>query len=220
MALENLYRCSEDELLDLPQRLAEAFFDDDLYIVAFPNEQKRMDAMVYFFQHYLKAIAPDSVFLADSQELNTIMVVYDSRRYQKKAYMKRLLHMNLKFLHFIPMLGIAQCITLVKEWDMFSSRWLKDFERGAYFHLDLIITRKEKRHQGIAQWMIKELIDEGDIMSMDITVETHQKEHALWYEKLGFVLMNTIVNEENHLHQYCLIERYMKEQKSWIQNIE
>lgn len=220
MALENLYQCTQEEMHDLPQRLAEAFYDDDLYQVAFPQKEKRMKCLIYFFRHYLTAIAPECIFLADSKELNTVMVIYDSRKYQKRQNVKRLLNMNLKFLKFLPMLGPSAFIHLIREWDMFTSRWLNDFERGEYFHLDLIFTRPENRHQGIAEQMIRELIDEGNIMFMDITVETHHKENAIWYEKLGFVLMNTIVNEDNNLHQYCLINRYRKEQTSWTQNIE
>lgn len=220
MALENLYRCTKEELYSLPEHLADVFFTDELYVHAFPKESTRRECMVFFFQHYLEAIAPDCIFLADSKEMNAIMVVYDSRRYQKKAYGMRLLKMNMKFIHFLSMLGVRQFLYLMKNWDMFSSRWINDFETGAYFHLDLLFTQPAMRHQGIATHMVRELIDEGDIMAMDISVETHHYENALWYEKLGFVLMNTIVDEDSGLHQYCLIERYRKESKSWIQNIE
>lgn len=220
MALENLYQCTQEELQDLPQQLAEAFFNDDLYVTAFPKEATRMECMVYYFQHYLTAIGPNSMFLADCEDKNTIMVVYDSRRYQKKAYMKRLLRLNIKLIKLLPMMGFHPFLNLVKGWDMFSSRWLKDFERDDHFHLDLIFTKHEMQHKGIGERMVRELIDEGDIMDMDVSVETHHRENALWYEKLGFVLMNTIVDEENGLHQYCLIARHMEEQTSWIRNIE
>ena len=59
--------------------------------------------------------------------------------------------------------------------------------------------------------MVRELIDEGYIMNMDVSAEVYQKKTALWLEKLGFVLMNTIVDEENDLYQYCLINQQHKE---------
>ncbi len=220
MALENLYQCTMKDLTDLPQRMAEAFQDHPLFFIAFPKAETRHECLVYFFEQYLSAIAPDSMFLADSEELNTIMIVCDSRRYEHRQYLRRLAKMNLKFLYFIPRLGIRHCISLIRNWDMFSSRWLKDFERDKFFHLDGIFTRKEMRGQGKGEAMIRELLDEGEIMDMDISAEAHEKRTALWLEKMGFVLMNTIVDEESDLYQYCLIARHHKEQKSWIQSIE
>lgn len=220
MALENLYQCTSDELADLPQRMADAFFDHPLFTIAFPTTATRRDCLIYFFEQYLAAIAPDSLFLADGKELNTIMIICDSRRYEHFQYLRRLVKMNFKFLYFVPRLGISHCFSLIRNWEMFSSRWLKDFERDQYIHLDMIFTRKEMRGKGKGEAMIRELLDEGDIMDMDVSVEVHEKQTALWLEKMGFILMNTIVDEENDLYQYCLIARHHKEQKSWIQSIE
>lgn len=211
MALENLYQCSQAEIEFLYRDLTTAFFDDDLYQVAFPDVSTRKACMQHYFKYYLQAIGPDCTFLADSEEKNCIMVVYDSRKCDTKSYIKRMCIMNFHFLKFIFLLGIKQSFALLKEWDMFSSRWTKDFVRSDSFHLDLIFTKQEKQHQGIAERMVRELIDEGDIMDMDVTVETHHRKNALWYEKLGFVLMNTIVDSSNNLHQYCLLVRNTKE---------
>lgn len=219
MALENLYRCTKEELTDLPQRMAEAFLDNPLFLVAFPKETNRRECLTYFFEQYLTAIAPDSMFLADGEELNTIMIVCDSRRYRHRQYLRRLVRMNLKFAHFIPRLGLTHCFSLIRNWEMFSSRWLKDFERDKFFHLDVIFTCRDMRGCGKGEAMIRELLDEGEIMDMDISVEAYDKKTALWLEKMGFILMNTIVDEDNDLYQYCLIARHHKEQKSWIQSI-
>lgn len=211
MALENLYRCTQEDLTTLTKDLTTAFFEDDLYLQAFPNEKTRRACMEHYFRNYIEAIAPDCIFLADSEEKNCIMVVYDSRRYQRKAYMKRLLKMNLQFTKFLFMMGVKSSIHLLKEWDMFSSRWISNFVHGPYFHLDLIFTKQAMRGKGIGERMVRELIDEGDIMDMDVTVETHHRENAIWYERLGFVLMNTIIDEQNELHQYCLVVHHAKE---------
>lgn len=211
MALENLYQCTQAEIEFLYRDLTTAFFDDDLYQIAFPDESTRKACLQHFFKYYIEAMRPDCTFLADSEEKNCIMMVYDSRKCVKKNYYQRLIKMNIHFLRFIFILGIRQSINLVREWDMFSSRWTKDFVRSEFLHLDLIFTKKQMQHQGIAERMVRELIDEGDIMDMDITVETHHKKNAVWYEKLGFVLMNTIVDSTNNLHQYCLLVRHTKE---------
>lgn len=211
MALENLYQCTPSQLQTLPEKLAEAFYFSPLFQVAFPDEEKRRECMVFYFKQYLYAIAPEALFLADSEEMRTIMIVCDSRRYQKKEYAKRLCKMNLRFVRFVKKLGMKQCLYLIKHWDMFSSRWMKDFKRSHHFHLDMIITDANEQHKGIAERMVRELIDEGDIMDMDVSAEVYQKETALWLEKMGFILMNTIVDEENYLHQYCLINQQHKE---------
>jgi len=211
MALENLYQCSDHQRQALPERLSEAFYNHPLFQVAFPDESKRSQCMQYFFKQYLDAIAPEALFLADSEQLRTVMIVCDSRRHHKKESMKRLLKMNLRLIHLLPMIGLRQSIYLIRHWDMFSHRWFQDFKRNHNFHLNMIISDAAKRNKGIAEWMVRELIDEGDIMDMDISAEVYQKEMALWLEKMGFILMNTIVDEENHLHQYCLIAQHHKE---------
>lgn len=219
MALENLYQCTKEELTDLPQRMADAFFDNPLFLTAFPTEETRRDGMIYYFTQYLAAIAPESMFLADSKELNTMMIVCDSRRHEHRRYYHRLMKMNTKLIKLIPQLGLKHSYALLRNWEMFSSRWLKDFKRDKYFHLEAIFTRSDARGTGRGEAMIRELLDEGDIMDMDISTEAYDKQTALWLEKIGFVLMNTIVDEENDLYQYCFIAQHHKEQKSWIQSI-
>ncbi len=211
MALENLYQCTPSQLQTLPEKLADAFYNSPLFQIAFPNEKQRKECMVFYFKQYLYTIAPEALFLADSEEMNTIMIVCDSRRFNQKEYYKRLCKMNLRFVRFVRKLGLKHCLYLIKHWDMFSSRWMKDFERSEHFHLDMMITDAGQRHQGNAERMVRELIDEGDIMNMDVSAEVYQKKTALWLEKLGFVLMNTIVDEENDLYQYCLINQQHKE---------
>ena len=188
MALENLYQCTPSQLQTLPEKLADAFYNSPLFQIAFPNEKQRKECMVFYFKQYLYTIAPEALFLADSEEMNTIMIVCDSRRFNQKEYYKRLCKMNLRFVRFVRKLGLKHCIYLIKHWDMFSSRWMKDFERSEHFHLDMMITDAGQRHQGNAERMVRELIDEGDIMNMDVSAEVYQKKTALWLEKLGFVL--------------------------------
>lgn len=211
MALENLYRCSGEEIKTLYKDLTTAFFDDDLYVLAFPNESTRKQCMEFYFQYYIEAILPESYVLADSDKLQTIMVVCDSRKYQKKSYVWRLFKMNIKFLKIVKLIGIRQAYMLSREWDMFSSRWVKDFLANDYFHLDLIFTKEGMQKQGIASKMVQDLLDEAHNMDMDISVETHHANNVAWYETMGFVLMNTIIDAKSDLHQYCMIHRNQKE---------
>lgn len=217
MALENLYQLSEEQCRRLPRQLSEAFFAHPLFCASFPDETTRKECIAFFMTHYLQMLKPYAMFLADSEEMNAVMVVYDSRRFERKAYWQALLRMDLKLLYIVRLLGIRRSIRFAMDWDAFSKRWVRYFERNAYFHLELLYAKEEKKNTLVN--VLGELIDEGDIMDMNISVKASDKESALWYERMGFVLMNTIVDEESGLHQYCLIARHHKEQKSWIQDI-
>ena len=212
MALENLHRCTQAEIDQLYLELTTIFFDDPLYTTAFPDEEKRRVCMELFFQQYIRAIAPFCLFLADSEAMQSVMVIYDSRRHRSVAYIWNMIKMNTHFLRFLALLGWKQSFQLLKEWDMFTSRWTKDFVAQAYFHLDLVYTKQSAQHQGIATYMVKELLDEAGIMDMDVTVETHELANKKWYESLGFVLMNTIMDERQGLKQYCMLIRNQKKE--------
>lgn len=217
MAIENLYQLSEEQWQGLPKQCSEAFFAHPLFCAAFPDATTRKECIAYFMTHYLYMLAPYAMFLADSADMNAVMVVYDSRRYERKAYWQTLLHMDFKLLYMIRLLGVRRFFRFAAEWEAFSKRWVRDFERNAYFHLEFLYAKETGK--SALTMLLRELLDEGDIMEMNISVKASDKESALWYERMGFVLMNTIVDEESGLHQYCLIARHHKERKSWIQDI-
>lgn len=220
MALENLYQCTWEECENLPNQMADIFFHDVLFEAMFPKEATRKTCLRLFFSEYLKAFGPDSMILADSADRNAYMVIYDKRSTHQPSYFKRMCRMNAKLIRLLPKMGGRNFLHLLKNWDLLSHHWVKSFERDPYLHLDFIFTNDQMRHQGIAKQMVRELVDEGDIMDMDVCVHTFQKQRAVWYEQLGFVLMNTIVDEESGFSQYCLIARHEKERTSWIQSIE
>ncbi len=218
MALENLYQLTMDQWENLPNVLGEAFAEHPLFCHVFPQAEKRKECITFFMTHYLRMVAPYALFLADSEAMNAVMIVYDSRRYSRRDYGKALLQMNVKLAHLMTMIGLRDTWHLIKEWETFSKRWVNDFERHAYFHLEMVYAKADQKQK--MDYLIRELVDEGDIMEMNISVKACDKESALWYERMGFTLMNTIVDEESDLRQYCLIAKHHKEQKTWIRNIE
>lgn len=212
MAFENLYQCNEQDITVLYKDLAAAFYDDDLYITVFPDEATRLECLQFFFRNYVEAIRSSCHFLADNDEMNSIMVVYDSRREQAFRYYLKLIRMNFRFLKFVNILGSFQkSVKVLKDWDMFTSRWTKEFVHGESFHLDMIITKEEARKGGRGSFLVKELLDEAQIMNMDVTVETHHEENASWYESLGFMLVNTFTHTGNDVKQFCLLIRNKEE---------
>ena len=217
MAFENLYQLNEEQYQNLPARLGEAFFLHPLFCRLFPNAQVRKTCITYFMSQYLKLLAPYALCLAESEAMHAVIIVYDSRRYVRKEYWRALLQMDFHLLALVKQLGIRDMLHFIKELESLSKRWVIDFERKAYFYVELVFA-SEMHHKEALQ-LVRELIDEGDIMDMNVAVKTSDKESALWYERLGFTLMNTIVDEESGLDQYCLIAKHHKEQKSWIQDI-
>lgn len=208
MALETLYHLTQHEIDKLHEDMATHFLDDDLYRTVFTDDKKRERVLRYFFRHYLKCIASNCHFVADSKELNSVMVVYDSSLEDPLLYHIRLLWMNIKMLPLLGMLGSWKNVLHVLScWDMFTSRWTKNFIHGFSFHADLIFTREQCRGQGLATTMLQALREEANQRHWDITMETHHEDNIPLYKRCGFAIMLEITHEEYQLKQYCLLQR-------------
>ena len=210
--LEGVYYLNTQEIKTIYREFALNFFDDDLYSTIFPSTSSRQWALPYLFRHYLKAIGPYCHFIADSEDLNCVVMVYDSTKGNQAVYKLRF------FIMAIAMIPVAFGVQSIKNLrhaydclDMFSSKWTKEFVNGDYYHLDLIYTKKEKRNQGLAQQLIKKIIDDAQAKSFDLTLETHHKDNLYLYDKLGFHLMGTITHEEYGLAQYCMLLKASEE---------
>ncbi len=206
MALENLYSLTEKEIANLYKELAKSFDSNALFKSVFQDINTRQRLMEVYFQEYIRAIAPDCTFYADSIQRNCVMVVFDSRKYNKGLYFFRLVRMCIKMTKMV-FIDSSSFIQFVKNWDMFTSRWLHDFIQEAHFHLDLLYTKEAYRKQGLATKMVLELAKDAQEFGIDITVETHEERGLSFYEQMGFTLMNTISHPSNPLKQYCLIMR-------------
>lgn len=206
MALENLYSLNDKEIDLIYKDLAQNFYNDDLYVAIFPNKKTRLELLEIFFQEYIKFMKPYCHFYADSVERLSVMVVYDSRKYKSFSYHRRMLLMNIRMLKLMKAEPAAPFQAL-HSWEMFTSRWVKDFVNKDFFHLDLLYTKKEFRMQGLSSRMLMELVRDAYDLNMDITMETHHDDNLRLYEQFGFILMNTIMVESLKLKQYCLLLR-------------
>lgn len=208
MGLSNLYHLNDEEIALLYKDLSENFFDDDLYITIFPSNASRKKALPFLFKHYLKAIQSNCYIVADSEDKNSIMVVYDSSKESFFPYAMKLVWFNIKMAFMMLRIHSFTSIThMIECVDMFTSRWVKGFVSGESFHIDLLFTRESARQKGLAGTLIREVMDEAKIVEYDITIETHHKSNLSLYEGLGFKLMSTISHEEYDLEQYCLLLR-------------
>lgn len=206
MPLSDLYLMSEKEISMLYKDLAENFYHDDLYCTVFPDDSTRLDTLRHFFKHYVRAIRPYCHFVANSEEIQSVMVIWDSQLEQSLPYHIRLIRMNIDM---IPMLlklrswnGILHVLRCL---DMFTSQWVKEFVTDSYFHLDFFFTRPEARNQGIGYYMLKKLIEEARQQHREITMETHHDENLRLYNKVGFVLMSEVSHSQHGVRQYNLL---------------
>ncbi|MEG1474656.1 MAG: GNAT family N-acetyltransferase, partial [Longicatena sp.] len=94
--------------------------------------------------------------------------------------------------------------------DMFTSRWVKEFVIGDYYHLDFIFTKKDQRNKGLASNLISHLVKEANSKQFDLTMETHHEDNLELYEQLGFVLMSKTSHEDQKVTQYNLLLKYKR----------
>lgn len=208
MSFSGFYKLKDAEIASLHKDLADNFYYDDLYKTVFPDDKNRLRILRYLFKHYLKALRPYCHFLADSKDLNSVMLVWDSSREQPNLYRLRLLWLNIKM---IPMLlslhSFAAIAHVIDCWDMFTSRWIEEFVQDNYFHLDLFFTHREQRGKGLGSKMLANLLYEAEQRGYDITMETHHGDNLSFYQRTGFVLMSEITQPQYQLHQYNLMHK-------------
>lgn len=206
MPLSDLYLMNEKQILNLYKELAETYYHDDLYSAMLPDNTTRLATLRHFFKSYVKAIRPYCHFVADSDQLQGVMIIWDSRLKQVLRCRIRLIWtlvqmipMLIKVYSWNGMLHVLHCL------DMFTSRWIYQFVTGAYFHLDIFYLADCECKVQIGHRMLQELVAEAQIQHREITLHTHQAEHVSLYTKAGFVLMSEISHVCHDIHQYNLL---------------
>lgn len=208
MSFSNVYELNDYEIVHIYESMAENFKDDELYRTVFPNDATRGRMVKFFFKHYLKAIAPFCHFIADSKEKNCVMVVYDSKKEIAWNYHLRLFFLNIKMLGGLCSLHSAESVMhVIKCWDMFTSRWVKEFVVGESYHIDMLYTVPSKRKQGLAKQLLQVVCEDAKKKGIDVTIETHHAQNQALYEEVGFRLMSVITQTNYELKQYCMLMR-------------
>ena len=208
MSFSDFYLLNEKQIANLYKDLAVNFYDDDLYRTVFPDEGSRPRILRYIFKHYLRALRPHCHFLADSKDMNSVMVIWDSSLERPLRYRLAIIWLNIKM---IPMLLSLHSLRSVRHvidcWDMFTSRWIDEFVQDDYFHLDLFFTRQDQRGKGLGHSMMEQLLEEAEACGYDITMETHHADNLSFYQRAGFVLMSEITHSQYQIHQYNLLHK-------------
>ena len=204
--LENVYYLTDEEIHRLYKQIADNYFYDDLYCTIFKSETSRKWALPYLFRHYIKAIRPFCHFVADSSDLNSVMVVYDSSL--DTSILMRLRYVLFIF-SLIPLAFGVHSISSIHHAidciDMFLSFWMKDFVSADYYSVDLFYTKREARHAGYGTKVIESVIQNAKLNHFDVALETHRSDHVSIYEKFGFRLMGNITHEEYNVSKYCML---------------
>lgn len=211
MKLQECYTLTKSDISYLHKHLARAFYEDELYKVVFPEETTRLAALEYFFDCYIEAIHWYCDFYYDEEDFHSCLIVYDARRYKRFEYEIQFLKMNLKLIGLIGIIGFKPFFRLVRNWELFTSRWVKEFVKKDYFHLDLVFTKKKDQGKGYGSALVTAFVDAAKEMGRDITLETHEQKNVDFYDRLGFVLMSVIHMEHLPLKQYCMLMRNKEE---------
>lgn len=207
MAFDTLYHLSEGQIQNVYKQFSISFQEDDLYIALYPDEKQRAKFLRFFFQHYIKLIAPYCHFVGDSSACHSVMIVFDSTL-ETKFYIFRALWFNIKVIAYLLCLRSMQGIqAMFQLWDMFTSQWTKDFVSEEYYHMDLIYTKQDMQGQGLATNLMETLLLESRLIKRDVTMETHHKENLKLYENIGFTCMSTMSKEPYHVCQYNMLYR-------------
>lgn len=206
MKLENVYYLSDEEIFKLYLDVADNYFYDDLYRTIFKSETSRKWALPYLFRHYIRAIRPFCHIIADSEDMNSIMVLYDSSLEIKGFFVFRY------FLFFFSLIPVAIGVHSIRSihhaidcMDMFLSRWMKDFVSDNYYSVDLFFTKRDVRNAGHGKALLDAVVENAKLNHFDIALEAHREDHVQLYENAGFRLMGHITHEEYHLNKYCML---------------
>lgn len=211
MELKDCYILTNDDISILHKYLARAFYYDELYQTTFPQETTRLAALEYFFKCYIEAIHWYCDFYYDQKDFHSCIIVFDEKRYKHVEYEIQFLKMNVKMLYLIKLVGFKNFMKFARNWDLFTSRWVKEFVKKDYYHLDLAFTKNEYKGQGYGSALVEAFVNYAKKMKRDITLETHEEMNKNFYENIGFSLMSIIHMEHLSLKQYCMLMRNKEE---------
>ena len=207
MALENLYSLTEEEISSIYKDFADNFASHIIFTSFFKNTKKRKKLMEIYFQAYIQMIAPYCTFYADSIQKENMMVILDTRKYQKGAHIARMIKMYMKLSKMV-WIDISAFIHIIKNRDILMSQWVDEFIKEPYLHLKFIYVKEYKQRHEMLERMLLELKNDAQILHMNVAMEVYKEEGLKQYEELGFALMNTISYRSFSFQQYCLIMQY------------
>lgn len=210
---ERLYRVKKKDLPQLQDLLTECFQEDPLYHKLIPDDEIREKLLPLLFRSDLLEYFRECDIFADSEDLNSIIVVsdesevYNTLRYYMTEFMATIRtdsylikeDLSLKTLH-----------NFIIGKDYLNSKWTEELHDDDRIHIIYIAVRPSMQHHGLSALLINEVIEYADREGLMISLETHNEKNISFYQRFGFDVYEEI-NEHFGLTQYCLVRRHKGE---------
>ena len=211
---ERLYRVKKKDLPQLQSILTECFQEDPLYQKLIPDEEIRKKLLPKLFKSDLIEYFKECEIFADSEKLNSIVVVSDeSEVYNAISYYITELIATIRTDSYLikedPSLKTLHNFLLGK--DYLNSRWTDKLHDTKRLHIIYLAVRPSMRHQGLSSQLLKELIAYADKEGLMVSLETHNEANVSLYEHHGFEVYEKI-RRHFGLTQHCLIRKHRMNQ--------
>ena len=206
--MDNLYKVQEEDLEKLKRILTVCFAEEPLYCTLIEDEETRKRLLPELFESDLTEFFETCDIYSDSEELNSILVVSDETEHQNPIY------------HYLAQLRgtIRTDESLIKEdhslktfWnfalgkDYLNASWTSQLHQTKRIHIIYLAVAPSHQHHGLAEHLMKELIEHAEKNDLMLSLETHNPQNVPFYEHLGFKVYGVVENSHFDLKQYCMI---------------
>ena len=147
---------------------------------------------------------------ADSEELNSILVVSDEAEHINMFHFFlteswATIHTDAFLIKEDP--SLVTLHNFIKGGDYLNSSWTDQLHQTQRLHIIYLAVDPDMQHHGIAAELLNETIAYAQEHHMMISLETHNKKNVDFYKNFGFQVYG-IVEKNFPLKQYCLIREY------------
>lgn len=188
---------------EIAKILAKEFYNDTLYTHILPNDESRLKALECFFYSYIN-MYPIGTIVAPTKSKEAIgYIFYDDNGVSKLKQLKDLVIYSTTLSRMMKYISVREFVFFIKAIHNNSSAWIKEFIKGKFIHIDLIVVDENHRNKGLAKAIINDIFEEADNKNLLTTLETQNPVNVEIYKKLGF----KVVKEQRYetLFQYCMI---------------
>lgn len=195
---QGLYVPSQSDRSRLVKVLTDSFFDYPLFEFFFEKNDRA--ATELFMEVTIDALGKNSIVVADSPDINSVMIFYGSNMGLPGAF-EIVVNGGYKFIKAYGMKTVSRMLRYLLYIDRIMSKIKKKSDSYIYF----LATELNMRRKGIA----KRLLEAAKVYSQDnncgIYLETNKKENSEIYQSVGFDLKdNFLVENGNGMEYFAL----------------
>ena len=210
MTTDKLYRVRREDLPKLEELLNKCFAQDPLYQTLIPDPEIRKRLMPELFKCDMDEFYELCEIYADSEELNSVLVVSDQAEARNSIYQyfveaKATLETDTFLIKEDPSFKTFQ--NFIKGDDYLNSSWTDQLHQKQRLHIIYLAVDPAMQHHGIAALLMEEAIQYAQDHKMMISLETHNEKNLDFYQHFGFKVYG-VMKKNFPLKQYCLIREY------------